>query len=54
MQDLEERDAMADPLKQIVCFLVLAVVLASCTGTDIQNAALGAAKNCCTHRNIAR
>jgi hypothetical protein len=38
---------MADSLKQIVCFLVLAVVLASCTGTDIQNAALGAAKNWC-------
>jgi hypothetical protein len=41
----KQRDAMADSLKKIVCFLVLAVVLASCTGTDIQNAALGAAKN---------
>ena len=38
---------MADSLKKIVWFLVLALVLGSCTGTDVQNAALGAAKNWC-------
>ena len=39
--------AMAGFLKQIVYFLALAAVLASCTGADAENAALGAAKNWC-------
>jgi hypothetical protein len=43
----KERDAVADPLKRIVCSLVLAVVLGSCAGTDVENAALGAAKSWC-------
>jgi hypothetical protein len=38
---------MAGFLKQIVYFLALAAVLASCTGADAENAALGAAKNWC-------
>jgi len=32
-------------LWQIGCGLVLAAILCSCTGTDIENAALGAAKS---------
>jgi len=34
-------------LRQIVSFLGLAVILASCTSTDVENTALGAAKNWC-------
>jgi hypothetical protein len=38
---------MADNLRQIGCGLVLAAILGSCTGADIENAALGAAKSWC-------
>ena len=42
-----ERDAVADNLRQIGCALVLAAILSSCTGADIENAALRAAKSWC-------
>ena len=42
-----ERVAVADSLRQIGCALVLAAMLGSCTGADIENAALGAAKSWC-------
>ncbi len=42
-----ERDAVADNLRQIDCALVLVATLGSCTGADIENAALGAAKSWC-------
>jgi hypothetical protein len=40
-----ERDAVAENLRQIGCALVLAAILGGCTGADIGNAALGAAKS---------
>ena len=43
--DPEGEDAVADNLWQIGYGLVLAAILCSCTGTDIENAALGAAKS---------
>ena len=42
-----EKDAVADNLRQIGCALVLAAILGSCAGDDIENAALGAAKSWC-------
>jgi len=42
-----EKDAVADNLRQIGCTLVLAAILYSCAGADIENAALGAAKSWC-------
>ena len=42
-----ERSAVTDNLRQIGCALVLAAILGSCTGADIENAALGAAKSWC-------
>ena len=42
-----KRNAVADNLRQIGCALVLAAILGSCTGADIENAALGAAKSWC-------
>jgi hypothetical protein len=42
-----EKDAVADNLRQIGCALVLAAILDSCGGDDIENAALGAAKSWC-------
>ena len=42
-----ERNAVADNLRRIGCALVLAAILGSCTGTDIESAALGAAKSWC-------
>ena len=42
-----ERDAVADNLRQIGCGLVLAAILGICTGADIENTALGAAKSWC-------
>src|SRR5262249_14763019 len=36
-----ERSAVTDNLRQISCALVLAAILGSCTGADIENAALG-------------
>ena len=38
---------MAYSLKRIVCSLVVAIVLGNCAGTDVENAALGAAKSWC-------
>jgi hypothetical protein len=38
---------VADGLRQIGCALVLAAILGSCTGADIENAALRAAKSWC-------
>ena len=38
---------MADLLKQIGCALVLAAMLGSCSGADIENVVLGAAKSWC-------
>ena len=38
---------VADNLRQIGCALVLAAILCSCTGADIENGALGAAKSWC-------
>jgi len=35
---------VADNLRQIGCALVLAVILGSCTGADIETAALGGSK----------
>jgi hypothetical protein len=42
-----ERVAVADSLTQIGGALVLAAILGSCTGADIENGALGAAKSWC-------
>jgi hypothetical protein len=38
---------MAGFLKWILGSLLLTVALGSCTGTDVENSALGAAKNWC-------
>jgi hypothetical protein len=38
---------VADNSRQIGCALMLAAILGSCTGADIENAALGAAKSWC-------
>jgi hypothetical protein len=38
---------MADFLKQIGCAVLLAAILVGCTGADIENTALGAAKSWC-------
>ena len=43
----KERDAVANNLGQIGCALVMAAILGSCTGADIESAALGAAKSWC-------
>jgi hypothetical protein len=38
---------VADNLRLIGCALVLGAILGGCTGADIENAALGAAKSWC-------
>jgi hypothetical protein len=42
-----ETDAVAGNLRLIGCALVLVAILGSCTGADIENGALGAAKSWC-------
>jgi len=43
----KERDAVADNFRLIGGAVLLAAILVGCTGADIENTALGAAKSWC-------